>query len=88
MEDRAGAEESVACRAEGGVALEVGADVTKETDVANLFAEAKRAFGRVDIVVKDSMAAEAVQGAEGALPAVNALPAPGRLSAVEGEATG
>ena len=47
------AEITAAINSKGGVALEVAADVTKEADVANLFAEAKRAFGRVDIVVNN-----------------------------------
>ena len=38
----------------GEVAFVVAADVTKEADVARLFAEAKRAFGRVDIVVNNA----------------------------------
>jgi NAD(P)-dependent dehydrogenase (short-subunit alcohol dehydrogenase family) len=38
----------------GETAFVVAADVTKEADVARLFAEAKRAFGRVDIVVNNA----------------------------------
>ena len=53
------AEITAAINSTGGVALEVAADVTKETDVANLFAEAKRAFGRVDIVVNNAGVASA-----------------------------
>jgi NAD(P)-dependent dehydrogenase (short-subunit alcohol dehydrogenase family) len=53
------AEITAAINSKGGVALEVGADVTKENDVANLFAETKRAFGRVDIVVNNAGVASA-----------------------------
>jgi NAD(P)-dependent dehydrogenase (short-subunit alcohol dehydrogenase family) len=38
----------------GEVAFVVAADVTKEVEVARLFAETKRAFGRVDIVVNNA----------------------------------
>jgi NAD(P)-dependent dehydrogenase (short-subunit alcohol dehydrogenase family) len=38
----------------GETAFVVAADVTKEADVARLFAETKRAFGRVDIVVNNA----------------------------------
>ncbi|MBV8743612.1 MAG: SDR family oxidoreductase, partial [Xanthobacteraceae bacterium] len=53
------AEIAAAIKSKAGIALEVAADVTKETDVANLFAEAKRAFGRVDIVVNNAGVASA-----------------------------
>jgi glucose 1-dehydrogenase len=38
----------------GGKAVAVGADVSQEDDVARLFAEAVRAFGRVDILVANA----------------------------------
>jgi 3-oxoacyl-[acyl-carrier protein] reductase len=38
----------------GGKAVAVGADVSKEEDVRKLFAEAKRAFGRVDVLVNNA----------------------------------
>jgi NAD(P)-dependent dehydrogenase (short-subunit alcohol dehydrogenase family) len=53
------AEIAAAINSKSGVALEVAADVSKETDVANLFTEAKRAFGRVDIVVNNAGVASA-----------------------------
>src|SRR5262245_6960995 len=53
------AEITAAINSKGGVALEVAADVSQEKDVANLFAETKRAFGRVDIVVNNAGVASA-----------------------------
>ena len=53
------AEITAAINSKGGVALEVAADVSQEPDVANLFAETKRAFGRVDIVVNNAGVASA-----------------------------
>jgi 3-oxoacyl-[acyl-carrier protein] reductase len=38
----------------GGKAVAVQADLAKETDVARLFAESKRAFGRLDILVNNA----------------------------------
>ncbi len=41
-------------RGAGGRAVAVAADVSKEDDVASLFDEAARAFGRVDVLVANS----------------------------------
>src|SRR5262245_43539349 len=38
----------------GGRAIAVGADVAKQADVQRLFAEAKKAFGRVDVLVNNA----------------------------------
>jgi NAD(P)-dependent dehydrogenase (short-subunit alcohol dehydrogenase family) len=38
----------------GGVALSVPTDVTKESEVVDLFAKSQEAFGRVDIVVNNA----------------------------------
>lgn len=38
----------------GGAAIAVQADVSKSDDVGRLFAEAKKAYGRIDIVVANS----------------------------------
>jgi 3-oxoacyl-[acyl-carrier protein] reductase len=38
----------------GGRAVAVGADVAKQADIERLFAETKRAFGRLDIVVNNA----------------------------------
>src|SRR5215203_7014659 len=38
----------------GGKAVAVQADVAKEADVRRLFAETKKAFGRVDILVNNA----------------------------------
>ena len=45
---------AAAINSKGDTAFVIAADVTKEADVANLFAETKRAFGRVDIVVNNA----------------------------------
>jgi NAD(P)-dependent dehydrogenase (short-subunit alcohol dehydrogenase family) len=45
---------AAAINGKGETAFVVAADVTKEADVARLFAETKRAFGRVDIVVNNA----------------------------------
>lgn len=45
---------AAALRAKGGEVLVVPADVTKEAEVAALFAKAKQAYGRVDIVVNNA----------------------------------
>ncbi len=45
---------AAALRAKGGEVLPVAADVTKEADVAALFAKTKAAYGRVDIVVNNA----------------------------------
>src|ERR1700757_3300395 len=39
---------------EGGKAVAVQADVAKKADVARLFAETKKAFGRLDILVNNA----------------------------------
>lgn len=52
---KAGAERVVAAiAAKGGQAIAAQADVAKPADIASLFAEAKKAFGRVDIVVNNA----------------------------------
>src|SRR3954466_14415240 len=38
----------------GGRAVAVQADVSKEADIRRLFAEAKKAFGRVDVLVNNA----------------------------------
>jgi 3-oxoacyl-[acyl-carrier protein] reductase len=38
----------------GGKAIAVGANVAKKTEIARLFAEAKKAFGRLDILVNNA----------------------------------
>src|SRR3954451_12996048 len=38
----------------GGRALAVQADLSKEADVRRLFAEAKKAFGRLDVLVNNA----------------------------------
>ena len=45
---------AAALRAKGGEVLVAPADVTKEAEVAALFAKAKQAYGRVDIVVNNA----------------------------------
>ena len=52
----------------GQTAFVVAADVTKEADVARLFAETKRAFGRVDIVVNNAGVPSATPVDEMTLP--------------------
>jgi 3-oxoacyl-[acyl-carrier protein] reductase len=53
--DQAGAERVVATIVQqGGRAIAVRADVGKEADVKALFAEAKRAYGRLDVLVNNA----------------------------------
>lgn len=57
--DRAGAERVVAAIGKGGgkgggKAIAVQADVSKSADVERLFAEAKNAFGRLDVLVNNA----------------------------------
>ena len=52
----------------GQTAFVVAADVTKEADVARLFAEAKRAFNRVDIVINNAGVPSATPVDEMTLP--------------------
>ncbi|MBL8874944.1 MAG: glucose 1-dehydrogenase [Phycisphaerae bacterium] len=40
--------------AQGGKAIAVGADLSKKTDIDKLFAESKKAFGRLDILVNNA----------------------------------
>jgi 3-oxoacyl-[acyl-carrier protein] reductase len=50
-----GAERVVAqIKGKGGRALAVGADVAKQADIQRLFAETKKAFGRLDILVNNA----------------------------------
>jgi 3-oxoacyl-[acyl-carrier protein] reductase len=52
---REGAERVVAAiKANGGKAIAVQADVAKAADVAHLFAETKKAFGRLDVLVNNA----------------------------------
>lgn len=52
---RAGAEQVVAeITAAGGKAIAVQADVSQQPDIVRLFAETKRAFGRVDVLVNNA----------------------------------
>lgn len=52
---RAGADRVVAdIRAAGGKAVAVQADVSKPDDVVRLFAETKKAFGRLDVLVNNA----------------------------------
>src|SRR5215213_1102630 len=52
---KAGADKVVAeIGAKGGRAVAVQADVAKPADIKRLFAEAKRAFGRVDVLVNNA----------------------------------
>jgi NAD(P)-dependent dehydrogenase (short-subunit alcohol dehydrogenase family) len=53
---------------QGQTAFVVAADVTKEADVARLFAETKRAFGRVDIVINNAGVPSATPVDEMTLP--------------------
>ena len=53
--DRAGAERAVATiKAAGGKAVAVQADVSKPAEVDRLFAEADKAFGRLDVLVNNA----------------------------------
>jgi 3-oxoacyl-[acyl-carrier protein] reductase len=50
-----GAERVVAeIKGEGGRAIAVGADVAKQADIQRLFAETKKAFGRLDVLVNNA----------------------------------
>jgi 3-oxoacyl-[acyl-carrier protein] reductase len=52
---REGAERVVAAiKGDGGKAIAVQADVAKAADVAHLFAETKKAFGRLDVLVNNA----------------------------------
>jgi 3-oxoacyl-[acyl-carrier protein] reductase len=52
---KSGADKVVAdITGKGGKAVAVQADVSKEADVTRLFAEAKKAFGRVDVLVNNA----------------------------------
>jgi 3-oxoacyl-[acyl-carrier protein] reductase len=52
---RAGADKVVAdITAKGGKAIAVHADVSKPPDIARLFVESKRAFGRLDVLVNNA----------------------------------
>lgn len=52
---RSGADKVVAdVQAAGGKAVAVQADVSKEADIVRLFAETKKAFGRVDVLVNNA----------------------------------
>src|SRR2546421_8060742 len=52
---KAGADRVVAeITGSGGKAVAVQADVAKEADVRRLFAEAKKAFGRLDVLVNNA----------------------------------
>src|ERR1700761_5235338 len=53
--DKAGADKTVAeITKAGGKAVAIGASVAKSSDIDNLFAETKRAFGKVDILVNNA----------------------------------
>src|SRR5262245_56199147 len=52
---KAGAEKVVSdVKAAGGKAIAVQADVSKQEDVERLFAEAKKAFDKVDVLVNNA----------------------------------
>src|ERR1051325_10783969 len=52
---KAGADKVVAdITGKGGKAVAVKADVAKPDDIKNLFAEAKKVFGRVDVLVNNA----------------------------------
>jgi 3-oxoacyl-[acyl-carrier protein] reductase len=52
---REGAEKVVAdIKKDGGKAIAVGGSVSKEAEIANLFGETKKAFGKVDILVNNA----------------------------------
>lgn len=53
--DKTGAESTVAeIKKAGGKAIAVGASVAKESEIENLFAETKKAFGKLDILVNNA----------------------------------
>jgi len=53
--DKSGAEKVVAdIKAKGGNAVAVHGDVSKSADVTHLFAETKRAFGKLDVLVNNA----------------------------------
>jgi 3-oxoacyl-[acyl-carrier protein] reductase len=53
--DKSGADQTVAeISKAGGKAVAVGASVTKSSDIEKLFAETKKAFGKVDILVNNA----------------------------------
>jgi len=53
--DKAGADKTVAdITKAGGKAIAVGASVTKQADIDKLFAETKKAYGKVDILVNNA----------------------------------
>lgn len=53
--DKAGAEKAVAdIKAKGGQAIAVKGDVSKSADVKHLFAETKKAYGRLDVLVNNA----------------------------------
>jgi 3-oxoacyl-[acyl-carrier protein] reductase len=53
--DKAGAEKAVAeITQKGGKAVAVQGDVSKQGDISRLFAETKKAFGRLDILVNNA----------------------------------
>ncbi len=53
--DKTGAEKVVAdIKAKGGKAVAVRGDVSKSADVTHLFAETKRAFGKLDVLVNNA----------------------------------
>ena len=52
---KAGADRVVAeIESDGGTALAVKADMTKRAEIETLFAETKRAFGRLDVLVNNA----------------------------------
>src|SRR5881392_2045937 len=51
---RDGADRVVARITDGGRAVAVQADVARKADVERLFAEAKKAFGRLDVLVNNA----------------------------------
>src|ERR1700691_4222774 len=53
--DKTGAEKVVAdIKAKGGKAVAVHGDVSKSADVTHLFAETKRAYGKLDVLVNNA----------------------------------
>jgi Short-chain dehydrogenases of various substrate specificities len=69
----------------GQTAFVVAADVTKEADVARLFAETKRAFGRVDVVINNAGVPSATPVDEMTLPYWNEVLAVNLTGPVPGE---